>query len=159
MKYSVQITSLYYNLLLVIIFTLLMTTHSFGQWTCGTIGTGSGSQMKSSTCVDMDIDDVPIKTIRVTFHIFQKDDGSGNIPDNADGHNYLKAVGSGMNNRMSNLPMFDYSTSSPYYQDSKIQYEVVDTQFWKNTTMWSKGKRASPYVMHGIIMEMISMTI
>lgn len=94
----------------------------------------------------MDIDEVPIKTVRISFHIFQKDDESENIPDNPAGHDYLDMVLDNMNDDMASLDNFDYTTTSPYFQDSKIRYEVVAIHFWENTEMWSKGDTASPSV-------------
>lgn len=118
---------------------LLFNSISHSQMTCGTEDTPAGYQTQSIPCINMDIDEVPIKTIRVSFHIFQKDDGSENIQNNSIGNDYLDAIEWSMNHFMSNLPMFDYTTYSPYYTDSKIRYEVVATHFWQNTEMWSKG--------------------
>lgn len=125
--------------LAVLIFLLFCGTFGFSQKYCGTEVSGSNLDLLSLPCINMDIDEVPIKTIRVTFHIFQKDDGSGNIQNDSEGNNYLDDIAWSMNHYMINLPMFDYTTSSPYYTDSKIRYEVVDTHFWKNTEMWKKG--------------------
>lgn len=119
---------------------LVLYCHNLSaQFQCGTTYDAQTYQMMSMPCIDMDIDEVPVKTIRVSFHVFQKDDGTGNIPNNSIGHNYLDAVEYSMNHGMENLSMVDYTTSSPYFQDSKIRYEVVDTHFWQNTEMWSKG--------------------
>lgn len=112
---------------------------AISQIDCGTEEVPSGFGMLTSPCIDMDIDEVPVKTIRVSFHIFQKDDGSENIQNDAAGNDYLDAIEWSMNHYMINLPMFDYTTSSPYYTDSKIRYEVVKKNFYQNTEMWKKG--------------------
>lgn len=112
---------------------------AISQIDCGTEEVPSGFGMLTSPCIDMDIDEVPVKTIRVSFHIFQKDDGSGHIQNDAAGNDYLDAIEWSMNHYMINLPMFDYTTSSPYYTDSKIRYEVVKKNFYQNTEMWKKG--------------------
>lgn len=95
-----------------------------------------------SDCIDMDIDEVPVKTIRITFHVFQKDDGSENIPDNPTGRNWLEnTLMNSVNGVMSNLDPMNLSTSSPYFSDSKIRYEVMNIYFWKDTDLWAKGDR------------------
>src|SRR5690554_5570459 len=127
------------NCLFTIIGLVLYLPFSIGQEYCGTEYNPLEYQPLSSPCINMDIDEVPIKTIRVSFHIFQKDDGSENIQNDTEGNDYLDAIEWSMNYYMSNMPMFDYTTSSPYYSDSKIRYEVVATHFWQNTEMWKKG--------------------
>jgi len=82
--------------LAVLIFLLFCGTFGFSQMYCGTEVTGSNFDMLSLPCINMDIDEVPIKTIRVTFHIFQKDDGSGNIQNDSEGNNYLDDIAWGL---------------------------------------------------------------
>lgn len=78
----------------------------------------------------MDIDEVPLKTVRLTIHVFQKDDGSENIPDNPSGRGWLlNSVMGSANDKMENLAIMNLSTSSPYFSDSKIQYQVANIYF------------------------------
>lgn len=67
------------NCLLIVIWMTLCMATAFSQMDCGIEEVPSDFGMLISPCIDMDIDEVPVKTIRVTFHIFQKDDGSENI--------------------------------------------------------------------------------
>jgi len=45
---------------------------------------------------------------------------------------------------MFNLVPMNLSTPSPYFQDSKIRYELMNIYFWRDSTMWSKGNNTTP---------------
>lgn len=93
---------------------------------------------ESTTC-DVNLSELPIKTVRVTVHVFLKDDGTENIPNNTTGRNWITAMVNSVNSDMGNLSMMSLSTPSPYIQDCKIRYSLKNIYFWNNTTMWQKG--------------------
>jgi len=106
---------------------------------CGT-PQGSGSATLSVGCNDWDdygitdamTGNTPIKTIRVTVHIFQKNDGSGNFAN----ANWVSGAVNDCNNIWGNLNPMTTPTNSPYYQDSRVRVQIVGTYVWQNTTMW-----------------------
>lgn len=69
----------------------------------------------------------PVKYVRITLHVFQKTDGTGNFPDTPESRNWLlnRFVGS-TNSRMANLHPMNLASPSPHITDSRIRY-VVDT--------------------------------
>ena len=95
-----------------------------------------------SSC-EVDLDELPTKYVRVTVHVFQKDDGSENIPDDSEGNTWIANMINSVNADMGGLSEMNLSTSSPYFEDSKIRYDLVNTYFWQNTTMWAKGNNTS----------------
>ena len=91
-----------------------------------------------SNC-DIDLTNVPEKSVRIIIHVFQKDDGSGNVPNNSQGETFLFNMWNTASTTLRNLKQLTSPTPSPYIKDAKIRYQSVGIYFWKNTTMWSKG--------------------
>jgi len=109
---------------------------------CGNIEAGEASAYRSATC-DVNISSLPIKTIRITVHVFQKDDGSENIPNNSSGINYINSVISDANSKLGSMVAMNLSSPSPLITDTKVRYALKNIYFWQNTTMWSKGNNTS----------------
>ncbi len=95
-----------------------------------------------SSC-DVDVAELPVKQVRIILHVFQKNDGSGNIPNNNDGLSYLYLLWSQASDKFRNLQVMTSPTPSPYIPDSKIELREVGIHFWQNTTMWAKGNNTS----------------
>lgn len=143
MKYDIQ--QLRLKMFFIVISLMFLSAQLWAQGSCGMTNPKFTIQSGNSSCIDMDIDDVPLKTIRITIHVFQKDDGSENIPDNSTGRGWiLNSVMGTVNSDMANLAMMNLPTSSPYFSDSKIRYELVKIHFWKDSVLWSKGSRFKP---------------
>ncbi|MBK8506139.1 MAG: hypothetical protein IPL46_30435 [Saprospiraceae bacterium] len=119
---------------------ILHIGNSFAQMDCffeGTTTTGTG-------CSDWNLyssltpSNTALKTVRLTIHVFQKSDGSLNIPASAVSwlsntvEGYLGSGG------MQNLKPMKLATSSPYYVDSRIKYDIVQVLFHKQDTVWEK---------------------
>jgi hypothetical protein len=104
--------------------------------------TGYNPNQNFSSC-DIDLDEVDIKEIRVIYHVFQKDDGSENIPNTAQGRGFLANFHNKTNQGFSNMPVMSMPTSSPHVVDSKIRLDRVDRYFWQDTDMWALGNRFS----------------
>lgn len=106
------------------------------QFSCNVLGaTGSSS---NSGC-EVDLNQLTTKVVRVTFHVFQKNDGTGNIPNTNYGKGWLWLMNEHANTAMANLDPMNLQTSSPYFSDTKIRFKYMGEYFWKNTSMWSKG--------------------
>lgn len=122
------------------IFLILSEIVVQGQiYDCGTTHL-PGSNSRSSTC-DVNLSQIPVKTIRITFHVFLKDDGTGNIPNNQAGTNYLWLMNKHSSDVLGAMASMIQPTYSPHIVDTKIRTVVVGYRFWNNTSMWSKGER------------------
>ena len=99
--------------------------------------------LKSTNCTNWDIyspvnpNDTPIKTIRITFHVIQKNDGTGNFPDNATSRNWLQSLVVSINGKFGNLEEMNLPTSSPHVTDSRIQFSLANIYFWQDDYGWS----------------------
>jgi len=93
-----------------------------------------------SSC-DIDLDIVPVKHIRIIYHVFQKDDGSENIPDSPDGRDFIEGMHDHANFILRNLDPMTHATTSGYVPDSKVQYNNMGIYFWQDDIQWSKGSR------------------
>lgn len=72
----------------------------------------------------------PIKYVRITLHIFQKNDGTGNFQDNTTDRDWLiNTLISHLNYKMAHLQPMNLNTSSPYIEDSRIRYVVDQIYF------------------------------
>lgn len=97
------------------------------------------SQLKSASCEFWDhyqstnVSATPIKTVRITYHIFNQDDGSGNIQNDSDGLDFLDDFTDNLNHRFSQLDEMRIPSTSPYITDSRIRFEVVEVHFWNST--------------------------
>ncbi len=88
----------------------------------------------------------PVLTVKLTLHIFTKNDGSGhwqNSDDSAKGVPFLKtvfkAITNGNTERFSKKRKADYPTPGfkvDYIKDSKIQYELTNIYFYADSNMY-----------------------
>lgn len=100
--------------------------------------------LKSSNCSDwnvylpVDPFDTPIKNVRITFHIIQKSDGSGNFPDNAASRNWLQNIlVAQINSKFSNLQEMNLPTGSPHIADCRLRITLANIYFWQDDYGWS----------------------
>ncbi len=100
--------------------------------------------LKSASCIDWNIYDpvdpfdTSIKTVRITFHIIQKNDGSGNFPDNTTSRNWLTSTFMNhVNGRYTNFEEMNLPTSSPIITDSRIRFSLANIYFWQDDYGWS----------------------
>lgn len=105
---------------------------------CGMPPSKAVGSFKSGTC-DVNVSDLTTKTIRVTFHVFQKNDGSGNIPNTSQGIAWLNSLNNFASDKLGQLQPMNLSSPSPYISDSKIRLKLMNIYFWKNTTLFNKG--------------------
>lgn len=131
------------KILLTLIFICVYASNIVAQMMeCGTPSSG-GVATFSTGCTDWDeynilnsmTSQTPIKTLRVTVHVFQKNDGTGNFAN----ANWVNGAVNDCNNIWSSLDPAAYPTSSPHLVDCRIRLEVVETHVWQNTTMWEKS--------------------
>ena len=82
-------------------------------------------------------DNTNIKYVRIAYHLFNKNDGTGNIPNNPTNrqmlHDFTYFY---INNKMNNLSVMNLPTSSPHIADSKIQFVLDTIYFWNDTFGW-----------------------
>ena len=122
-----------------------LSTVGLAQYDCGTtdeIGKSFSRYTNYSSC-DVDVSRVPEKRVRIILHVFQKDDGTGNIPNNQEGLSYLYLMWSKASDKFKNLKQLSSPTTSPYITTSKISLKEVGVYFWKNSTLWGKGDNTS----------------
>jgi len=132
------------NLILIVYLSSFLSIQ--GQQTeCGMVSTAATAYASSSLgCNDWDdygitnamTSNTPIKTIRVTIHIFQDDYGNGNFTTDNTIRNFITNA-SGV---LGNLLQMKTPTNSPYYTDSRIRIQVVESHIWENTDMWNNSE-------------------
>lgn len=114
-------------------------------------GNTSNNVEPRSNCEDWDdyqnitVSNTPIKTIRVTIHVFQKTDGTGNFaPYNSGGNPtddwwWLKGLVEDASATFGSLPQMNMPTNSPYITDSRIRFTVAQIMVWTNDNLWDKS--------------------
>nr|MBK9651541.1 hypothetical protein [Bacteroidota bacterium] len=85
----------------------------------------------------------PVKTIRVNFNIFQKNNGSGNFQNNVADINRLNAIA----NKLNDLFQTIQAPSDPwlgvaFIGDSKIRVELANIFFYQNTAICESSNSA-----------------
>ncbi len=96
-------------------------------------------QSKSSSCElwnhyeSANVNATPIKTIRITYHVFNKDDGTGSIQNDTDGLDFLDDYTDNINSRYSDLDEMRVPSSSPHISDSRIRFELAEVHFWDSS--------------------------
>lgn len=101
-------------------------------------------ELKSAECDDWNIyspvnpNNTPVKYVRITFHIMQKTDGTGNFQDSSEQLNYLQSTLMGfLNSKFSNTTSMNLQTSSPYIQDTRIRFSLANVYFWQSDFAWN----------------------
>jgi len=129
-------------LLMLALLTLLSYVQIIAQMDCGT----TESFSDPTECRNWD-DYYPvnesntnIKQVKVTIHVFQKDDGSDNFQDTMPDKDWLKDVIRRVNSRghENNEEMAIPSTSN-FYSDTRIKFVLDSIYFWKDSLIWAKG--------------------
>jgi len=110
---------------------------------CGTYSPNHYPDSQTNLNCDIDLSSIPIKTVRVSVHVFQKDDGSENIPDNQNGIDFINYVVGHASGLMADMKVMDPSSPSPHIVDTKIRYVIVERHFWQDTDLWAKGDHKS----------------
>lgn len=88
---------------------------------------------------------VPIKTLKVAYHLFQNDDGSGNFSlNNPDHVAYLNNVEMVVNLRLANLGPLNIG-NSPYIIDTRVRIDVVAMYEHRNTSVINVPDAATQY--------------
>ena len=103
---------------------------------------GSHARSTTENCNDIDLESIPVKKIRITIHVFQKDDGSDNIPDNSTGEDWIEDVVDQTNAWMRQMGTYNQNPSASI-DDARIEYDLKNIYFWKNSTMHAKGNNTS----------------
>lgn len=109
-----------------------------------------GLSLKSALCSDWNIyapvdpNNTPIKNIRITFHIMQKTNGTGNFPDNQTSRNWLSVnLMNAINSKMGGLQPMYLPTSSPVIADCRVRFTLANIYFWQDDYGWSYQQTAS----------------
>jgi len=86
------------------------------QFDCGTIG--DETKLNGIGCNDwlnyapLNPSHTPIKYVRIAIHVFNKNDGTGNFPNNSTSRNWItNYIVSTINNGMANLDTMNLPTS------------------------------------------------
>ncbi len=83
-----------------------------------------------------------VKKVRITFHVFQKSDGSDNFPNNQNSINYLTdTLFSWAKWRYWDMVEMNLTTTSPYIEDSRVTFELEDIFFHQDDYGWEIGSR------------------
>lgn len=77
-----------------------------------------------------------VKYVRITFHVLQNDFGDSNVTNNSAGIDYLIQIVDEMNNRMKYMLPMNLPTTSPYFENSKIEFVLENFYFHQNTLAW-----------------------
>lgn len=116
--------------------------------------TPEATSLKSATCNDwnnyaaVDPNNTPIKTVRITFHVMQKSNGTGNFLDNSTSRSWLsETLMNEINGRMGGLQSMNLPTSSPTINDCRIRFTLANIYFWQDDYGWAFQSNAS----YGII--------
>ncbi|MDF1676788.1 MAG: hypothetical protein P1U44_13825, partial [Vicingaceae bacterium] len=124
-------------------FISIITFSQTNSFVCGTIDTNTIGNVESSIACQKSINYSPdeftqTKNVRVTLHVIQKTDGTGNFQDTPLERNWLENTlfNGQVNYIMENLSPMNLPTTSAYIQNSKIKYIVDDIFFHQDTYLW-----------------------
>lgn len=112
----------------------LLYQFSFSQFLCFNEEEEPGPQFYPAICDLRDnyspilSEHNPIITVRIAFHVFQKNDGTANFQNNTTDKQYLQNIVNNANSRLSNLGALNIG-NSPYIQDSRIRLLVDKIYF------------------------------
>ncbi len=133
-------------ILLVLYFTPLI---SYSQWECLTNIEDVNNQKQLGIDCDNwynyadypNTKNIPIKTVRVAYHIIQDGNGNGNFQNLEADKNFLKSIIQIVNNRLANLDELTVNgltgqVSSPYVKDCRIRLFLDTIYFHKDAELW-----------------------
>jgi hypothetical protein len=127
-------------LFIVLILTIKLSTGQ-SNFVCYT---PDPTSLKSATCNDwntyaaVDPNNTEIKTVRITFHIIQKSDGSSNFIDNQASRTWLSVnLMNAINAKMGGLQPMNLPTSSPTINDCRIRFSLANIYFWQDDYGWA----------------------
>jgi hypothetical protein len=111
----------------------------------------SNSSMSSScpNCFDFNkyssyqynVNNTPIKNIRIIIHIFNKSDGSGNLPNTTVSREWINSVVFQMNSIWSNVQPMNVPGTNPsnHYSDSRVRLILDNVYFWNDDNAYGSG--------------------
>jgi hypothetical protein len=85
---------------------------------------------------------MPIKTIRLVVHVFQKDDGTRNFQDTPTDRAILNGAITSINEYYSNVTALSNPVAacpSALILDSRIRFQLADIFFYQNSDAWMAG--------------------
>jgi hypothetical protein len=92
---------------------------------------------KAANYIPFEPEYYPTKTLRVAFHIFQKDDGSGNFQDTPADRAILQSFMDEVNRRYASLDPHDPPVNSPHITDSRIHFSLERIFFHRDSLAWN----------------------
>jgi len=127
--------------LIIILFIIVKILSGQNHFECGT---PDNLSLKSATCNDwnnyaaVNPNNTPIKIVRITIHIMQKLDGTGNFPDSYTSRCWLSGtLMDELNGRMKGLKSMNLPTSSPTITDCRVRFSLANIYFWQNDYAWT----------------------
>jgi hypothetical protein len=90
----------------------------------------------------------PVKTIRIAFHCFQNDDGTGNFQENDAVHSaYLQGAVNSINQMLAGLGPLNIGNSA-FISDSRVRIEMVAVYSHRNSAHMSVPNASAQYQMY-----------
>lgn len=109
------------------------------------LGLACGSSIEYAPLIP---DQTPIKYCRIAFHVFQKDDSTGNFPNNSEGITYLTNLANTASDLMGQLDVLNLGATSPYLQDARIRFVLDAIYFHPHTVDWNYTSPSSMYTKY-----------
>ena len=127
----------YFIRFLMIFFLLTYSVNTFSQCTTTMNGATTNCISWFDYCPNTsNVNYFPVLRFRLSIHVIQNDDGSGNLQNNTTDSNYIDSMTSSLNRMMRTLPQPSPQhelNPSPLFRDSKIQYVVSNIFFHRKT--------------------------
>ncbi|MGD1844135.1 MAG: M43 family zinc metalloprotease [Salibacteraceae bacterium] len=99
---------------------------------------GYSTQGAASAYAPLIPEHTPIKFVRTVFHIMQRDDGSGNFPDDSASRQWLTYLyHNHSSDAMGDLRPMNLPTASPYIRDSRIRFQLEGIYFHQDDYGWN----------------------
>ena len=120
---------------LFLLFLLFISTSVKGQIECEVFSSTSVlydcpncNDFNKYTNYQYNVSNTPIKNVRIVIHVFNKSNGTGNLPDNSTSRNWINSVVYQMNSVWSNLQPMNIPGPNPsnYYTDSRVRLTLDD---------------------------------
>lgn len=91
---------------------------------------------------------LPVKNLRISFHIFQDDNGHGNFQEDQPGQlDFLKQIIGWANQRLANLDTLKPVVTSPFVADCRVHIRLDTFFFHRDTRAWDcSAEIDSPYM-------------